>query len=328
MTRFQWTAVCMGTALLLSACGGGSDDAGTDTTPTPTAPSSPTSPTTPGTAVANPVTNASTAGIRCAESASVFNSSASVNATSTAAWSCSSTERLLTANGMPDHAVGTFPNADNPNAITAQSVSVSATLSPAVVSTTGTATQVVGYVMNGVKLDPNTGGTCDNTGTSCSLVGGSGAWRMEALGQTSFKFGTDSNNAHVQPDGAYHYHGMPEGVITGQGKGTAMTLIGWAADGFPIYARYGHSTATDATSATRVLTSSYQVKATPDANRSSTSLYPMGTFTQDYQYVAGSGDLDECNGRTGVTPEFPNGIYHYMATDTYPYLQRCVKGKL
>jgi hypothetical protein len=135
MTRFQWTAVCIGTALLLSACGGGSDDAATVTTPT--APTSPTSPTTPGTAVANPITNASTAGIRCAESASVFNSSASVNATSTAAWSCNSTERLLTANGMPDHAVGTFPNADNPNAITAQSVSVSATLSPAVVSTHG-----------------------------------------------------------------------------------------------------------------------------------------------------------------------------------------------
>jgi hypothetical protein len=52
----------------------------------------------------------------------------------------------------------------------------------------------------------------------------------------------------------------------------------------------------------------------------------MGTFLQDYEYVAGLGDLDECNGRVGVTPEFPNGTYHYYATDTYPYLQRCVKG--
>jgi hypothetical protein len=262
MTRFQWTAVCMGTALLLSACGGGSDDAATVTTPT--APTSPTSPTTPGTAVANPVTNASTAGIRCAESVSVFNSSASVNATSTAAWSCSSTERLLTANGMPDHAVGTFPNADNPNAITAQSVSVSATLSPAVVSTTGTATQVVGYVMNGVKLDPNTGGTCDNTGTSCSLVGGSGAWRMEALGQTSFKFGTDSNNAHVQPGGAYHYHGMPGGLCQPAGQGhRPWPLVGWPSDGFPMYARYGYTTATDANSGTKVMTPSWRKKTTP-----------------------------------------------------------------
>jgi hypothetical protein len=27
-----------------------------------------------------------------------------------------------------------------------------------------------------------------------------------------------------------------------------------------------------------------------------------------------------------VTPEFPCGIYHYYITDTYPYIQRCVKG--
>jgi hypothetical protein len=40
------------------------------------------------------------------------------------------------------------------------------------------------------------------------------------------------------------------------------------------------------------------------------------------------GDLDECNGRIGATPEFPQGIYHYYATDSYPYLQRCVKGKV
>ena len=32
------------------------------------------------------------------------------------------------------------------------------------------------------------------------------------------------------------------------------------------------------------------------------------------------------NGRTGVTPEFPEGTYHYYATDSYPFLQRCVKG--
>jgi hypothetical protein len=151
---------------------------------------------------------------------------------------------------------------------------------------------------------------------------------MEALGQTSFRFGTDSNNAHVQPGGVYHYHGVPEGLVTKLNKGTAMSLIGWAADGFPIYARYGYTTATDANSAIKVLSSSYRLKTLPDANRPATSMYPMGAFTQDYEYVAGLGDLDECNGRTGVTPEFPNGIYHYFATDTFPHLQRCVKGSL
>jgi len=43
-------------------------------------------------------------------------------------------------------------------------------------------------------------------------------------------------------------------------------------------------------------------------------------------FVEVSGDLDECNGRIGITPEFPGVIYHYYATDSYPYFQRCVKG--
>ena len=37
-------------------------------------------------------------------------------------------------------------------------------------------------------------------------------------------------------------------------------------------------------------------------------------------------NLDECNGRFGVTPEFPGGIYHYYLTDSFPFGQRCVKG--
>jgi hypothetical protein len=121
---------------------------------------------------------------------------------------------------------------------------------------------------------------------------------------------------------------MPEAYLAKLGKGVAMTLIGWAGDGFPIYARYGYSSASDATSAVKVLKPSWRVKTAPDANRPATSLYAMGTFRQDYEYVASLGDLDECNGRTGVTPEFPAGIYHYVATDSYPFLQRCVKGKL
>jgi len=187
-----------------------------------------------------------------------------------------------------------------------------------------------GYALNGIPIDPATAGTCNDSGNNCAMAPPSaGTWDIEALGQSNFKFGTDSNNAHVQPQGTYHYHGIPEGFVTKLSNGNkTMTLIGWAADGFPIYARYGYTVATDASSAIKVVTSSYRTKTTPDANRPATSLYAMGTFKQDYEYVAGLGDLDECNGRTGVTPEFPKGIYHYYATDTYPYLQRCVKGKL
>jgi hypothetical protein len=298
----------------LVACGGG-DDSTTTTTTTATTTSS-----------------TSTAGVLCDYTSSVFNSSASVNATATATWSCSSTTRSLTANGLPDHAVGTFPNADNPNTIAAQNLSVSLTVTPAetsVVTPRVGATNKPGIALNGIVLDPGTAGTCNDAG-ACQQGGQAvGNWSLEALGQTAFKWGTDTSNAHVQPNGLYHYHGIPEGLVTKLSSGNkAMTLIGWAADGFPIYARHGYTVATDAGSAVKVLISSYRLKATPDVNRPATTLYPLGTFTQDYEYVAGAGDLDECNGRTGVTPEFPKGTYHYYATDTYPYLQRCVKGKL
>lgn len=286
----------------------------------------PTTTTTTSTTTTLEGGSGSTAGVLCTYSRSVFNSDESVNATSNSTWTCSATTRSLSANGIPDHEIGTFPNPDCPNAVATQSVSRAFTLTPEIVSSTGTATTIVGYGLNGVKFDPNTAGTCNDAGTSCSLAGGTGAWKIEALGQSSFDFGDDGNHAHVQPGGAYHYHGMPELWLSELGAGVEMTLLGWAVDGFPVYARYGYTDAEDAGSPLKVLTGSWQVRASPDAGRPSTGLYPMGTFQQDYEYVPGSGDLDECNGRYGVTPEFPGGIYYYAITDTYPYFQRCIKG--
>lgn len=278
-------------------------------------------------------TTGGTAGVACNYSYSALNSSASVNKTSTSAWTCNTASRVMTANGIPDHAVGTFPNANNPNAITAQNLSVTYTLAPTYSGTAitlGGPAGATGYALNGIKMDAATAGSCPANAAAtsgCSLVGNSGAWSIEALGQTTFNFGTDTNNAHVQPSGEYHYHGMPEGFVALKGGGpTKMNLIGWAADGFPIYARYGYSVANNASSALKSITSSYKLKTTVAADRPSTTLMPLGVFSQDWEYSAGSGDLDECNGRNGVTPEFPNGIYHYYATDTYPYLQRCIKG--
>jgi hypothetical protein len=192
------------------------------------------------------------------------------------------------------------------------------------------------YAINGVRFEPGTAGTCPDSATSdanCNYAGGGpGNWKMEAVAGTvspwKFVFGTDANNAHTQPNGEYHYHAVPTGLLAkaNPNNASSMTLIGFATDGFPIYARLGYSVATDKNSALKNLTGSYRVKAAPDANRPSINVFPMGHFAQDWEYVAGSGDLDECNGRVGVTPEFPNGIYHYMTTDSYPFVQRCVKG--
>jgi YHYH protein len=252
------------------------------------------------------------------------------------AWTCNATAntRTLVSNGVPDHSVA---NGAFATAISAQSINQSLTLVPAI----ATAIQNVGggqppgYAINGVKFDPGTAGTCQSSATSvssgCNYAGGGGAWSMEALsGGISgwvFDFGVDDNQGHVQPNGQYHYHGTPKGLIEKLNPvANTMTLVGWAADGFPIYSRIGYSTATDKNSALKVIASSYQLKSVPDAGRPAASLFPLGSFTQDWQYVAGAGDLDQCNGRFDVTPEFPDGIYHYYITDGYPYIQRCVAG--
>lgn len=266
----------------------------------------------------------------CGRSTSVMNNSAKVNATSMASWSCTGTTRTLTGNGIPDHPVegGNFATP-----ISAQTVVVNMRLSPVATGSSSGNIMSPGYALNSVKFDPATAGSCraDATGVGrgdgCVAAMGQDPWRLEAIGG-AFLFGTDESNAHVQPNGQYHYHGLPEAYLTRLNKGVALTLVGFAVDGFPIYARYGYTTATSAASSIRVMTPSYRLKGTPDSGRPDVGIFPMGTFTQDYEYVEGLGDLDECNGRTGVTPEYPNGTYHYYITESYPYIQRCVKGSI
>ena len=266
--------------------------------------------------------------VACNLSYSAFNASPKVNAQSTSRWTCTAATRQMTGTGIPEHAVvgGNFATP-----VSSQNLSVGFPIVPAITSPTGTGLvrKPYGYALNSVKLDPGTDGSCAATATStapgggCVAVMGTDPWRLEAMGG-AFKFGTDENNAHTQPNGQYHYHGMPEGTVAK--AGTTVNLIGFAMDGFPIYARYGFTVANDASSPVKVMTSSWQKKANPDPGRPDIGTFPMGTFTQDYEYVAGSGDLDECNGRTGVTPDFPGGTYHYTITDTFPYIQRCLKG--
>ena len=47
-----------------------------------------------------------------------------------------------------------------------------------------------------------------------------------------------------------------------------------------------------------------------------------GAFKEDYEFVTGSGDLDECNGK------FVDGQYKYFATDSFPFFPRCHWGEI
>ena len=250
-------------------------------------------------------------------------------------YTCTSTQRSMKSNQLPDHTPGTFPNGGNPHAIAEQTggqpwtTPYATTLAPAISNATGTAVaHTLGFAINGVRFDPATAEECP-TKSYCPS-GFTGTFNVEALGQTLFSAGVDNSNAHVQPGGVYHYHGIPQGYMDylapGQSTGQKMIMVGLAVDGFPIYAKWGYTVANDMTSAIKAMTSSYQLKAAPSTGRVSFATVPNGTFTQDWEYVANSGDLDQCNGRFGKTPEFPNGIYHYYITSSFPYIQRCVKG--
>ncbi len=294
----------------------------------------------------NCATGTSTANILVNIDEEIYNNDESVLAYSKYSWSSDGTNRILNGNGIPNHEVGTFPNSNNPNSISEQNVSKSFTLCPSIIYEGGL--EVVGpamaiaYALNSVKFDPATAGRCNDAG-ECSLARGDGNWNIEALGHETFDFGDDMNHAHVQPNGAYHYHGMPELLIDFFGDSNGMTLIGWASDGFPVYARYGYADPEDSQSQLKALTTSYRLKSQPDENRPNTLTailggpnatnninkpIPMGAFTQDYEYVKGLGDLDECNGIFGVTPEFPDGIYYYVVTDDFPFFTRCLKGNI
>ena len=144
-------------------------------------------------------------------------------------------------------------------------------------------------------------------------------WRYDPMSPQN-QFGTDSHNAHTQPDGAYHYHGDPLAMYDTRGQ-IASGVIGFAADGFPIYGPFINDNGS-----IRRVTSSYVLVGGGGMRQSQSGegAFPGGTYDgtyiDDYEYQAGIGDLDECNGM------MINGHYGYFVTNAYPWIMKCFKG--
>lgn len=241
--------------------------------------------------------------------------------------------RFITSNGIPDHTPGQFPTRGNPNRISAQEYEFRVPLNPQPAEREFRGRALFGVALNGVPFEPGTAEIWTPDGRTRGRDAPRDGWRYEAL-TGNINLGLDDHNAHVQPTGAYHYHALPVGLYeTRAGKKVsetpdAMVLVGYAADGFPIYGVYGHETADDPASPLTELTPSYRVKdgrRRPKSDTSPGGNYD-GTFVQDWEYVAGLGDLDEHNGRTGVTPEYPGGTYHYVISEAYPFVPRTFHG--
>jgi arylsulfatase A-like enzyme len=223
---------------------------------------------------------------------------------------------IFQTNNIPNHDFndGTQPF---PNNVSAQSNSFQVIATPTHAPSTTAISLVVdnAILLNGVKVDLLAAG-CFGVGDGkigCNDI--NQAWRYDPM-FTANGFRVDSHNAHSQPNGSYHYHGKPNALYLDDNDSVISPLVGFAADGYPIFGPYFDDNGT-----IRKAVSSFQVISgnRPSGTESPGGTYD-GTYRDDYQYVVDYGDLDECNGMT------VNGVYGYYITDGYPYILSCFKG--
>ena len=141
-------------------------------------------------------------------------------------------------------------------------------------------------------------------------------------------------HGHSGPGGEYHYHADANCVHWHPDEDQSWRdyslessrtlnehsgIVGFAFDGYPIYGFVGW----DETGEVSEMTSSYRLKEGETGYNG----------IEDYEYIAGMGDLDSCNGQYGATPDFPDGIYHYHSTWAngegnlgFPYFILCYRG--
>ena len=212
-------------------------------------------------------------------------------------------ERCIISNGLPNHSTGSFPNRGNPNRISAQNIRLCVPKNPRKNSRAKRIGGSIGVALNGVQIRPGTADWYDSSSRRGHSRNRASGWNLEGMGAAD-KLGMDRNSAHVDNRGLYHYHGVSS-ALRRQGKGT---LIGYAADGFEIH---------------------YVGKKKKPSYRLKSGTRPSapggrydGTYVQDWSYVAGSGNLDRCNGGK------LNGKFVYFATDSYPFFPRCLWGNV
>jgi arylsulfatase A-like enzyme len=157
------------------------------------------------------------------------------------------------------------------------------------------------------------------------------------IGDGSDFVALDCASAHVNPNSGYHYHGnmyeyveeLEQGISTLNTPPAEVLQVGWAADGFPVLYRFGP----DKEGNIKEMFPSFQLKSglRPGDGISAPCGSYSGKYTNDFGYVAGKGDLDECNGiEASITLTTAQGEenfdYYYVVTQDFPQISRCIKG--
>jgi len=229
----------------------------------------------------------------------------------------------VTANAIPNYDFNDS-SAKFATDVSEQSVSLSIPRDPIIAESSSELSLLYygGVMLNGVVLDQVANGcympddaAADQDGNIANGCGLWVDWRLDPLGKISL--GADSHNAHTQPGGLYHYHGNPYALYDTQDASKASPVIGFAADGFPIF---GPLFEDEKTGEVVEAVSGYTIKSgtRPTVDNSPGGSYD-GTYVQDYEFTD-AGTLDECNGQT------VNGQYGYYVTKTYPYVMGCYTG--
>lgn len=184
----------------------------------------------------------------------------------------------------------------------------------------------IGVWTNGVSIyNPKDGMSYNNQNV----------WNQNAIVVEGPSF--DNCLGHPAPNGEYHHHLNPHCLYNDSLTSEHAPIIGYAFDGFPVYGAFGYANQ-NGTGGIKRMQSSYHLRnitkrttlpnglpaasAGPDVS----TRFPLGYYVEDFEYRAGSGDLDEHNGRFCITPEYPNGIYAYFVTldsnlkAAYPYV--------
>lgn len=266
----------------------------------------------------------------------------------------------INTTGIPAYSVGPYLDG-NPNQAGNQNAIYKFPLTPTPNTGTATATGLgnIGVCINGVSIFNFSDAVSWKSSTGTFAGGpyggtGDGVWNRDAIKYE--RAGFDCSKGH--PAGTnYHHHQNPSAfkndltvisticnLYDADGlyvinPAQHSPLIGFAYDGYPIYGAYGFANA-DGTGGIVRMKSSYQLRnittrttyangTTVTAGPPVNSTYPLGSFQEDYEYVAHTGDasyLDVHNGRFCVTPEYPSGTYCYFATvdanhnSAYPYM--------
>ncbi|MBF0425935.1 MAG: YHYH protein [Magnetococcales bacterium] len=219
---------------------------------------------------------------------------------------------VITADGVPyygTNGAAGFESASYLHTASKQSYTYKIPSSPALAgsATAGTYTPVslagdFGVASDGVPFDPLTSrcnGVAGSTSTTCT-------WRVEGLLQsspgtttsqyTTGRLGFDSHDGHVMSSGAYHYHGIPCGIVVSSGSTTTKLLscqpttssgwgnlstspvtVGYARDGYPIVVKSG-------------VYASYSVVTSASSGRPSLTAYStLGNFAMDMSTLVASG---------------------------------------